>query len=423
MERRNFIKGAASLSAVTILNPDVVFSSGTKPAVRLGFIGCGGRGMADISSMSQNANVNIVAIADLFDDQIQAAKPKLDELNAAKGFPAISKSNIYQGSDAYLKLLNNKEVDAVLISSPCYTHPQFLEEAVAAGKHVYCEKPVAIDVEGCRRIEQLGERINGKVSVAIGFQVPHATPYAEMIKRIHRGDIGKIVNAQVYYMASEIPLKTFKGIPYDEARIRNHFHFRELSGGTLLDQGIHMIDFCNRALQSHPLSAMGYGGLNQGVEFGNAWNHYQVVFKYPNDINVSYHSIQLGKEFGDVCARFIGTKGIAEAHYSGGVFISGENAWDSGVVRNAAQLSAAEVSSGALTSSLHDANSNKHKNFINSIETGNYLNEIKQATESTLTAILGRNAAESREELSWDRIYFSNERIDPGLNLAQFNKI
>lgn len=423
MERRNFIKSAASLSAITILNPDVVLSSPTKPAIRLGFIGCGGRGMADISSMSNNANVNIIALADLFDDQIQAAKPKLDQLNAAKGFAAISKSNIYQGSDAYLKLLKNKEVDAVLISSPCYTHPEFLEAAVAAGKHVYCEKPVAIDVNGCRRIEQLGERINGKVSVAIGFQVPHATPYAEMIKRIHRGDIGKIVNAQVYYMASEIPLKSYKGIPYDEARIRNHFHFRELSGGTLLDQGIHMIDICNRALQSHPLSAMGYGGLNQGAEFGNAWNHYQVLFKYPNDINVSYHSIQVGKEFGDVCARFIGTKGIAEAHYSGGVFISGENAWDSGVVRNAAQLSAAQVSSGALTSSLHDANSNKHKNFINSIETGNYLNEIKSATESTLTAILGRNAAESREELSWDSIYFSNERIDPGLNLSQFNKI
>ncbi len=422
MERRNFIKGAATLSAVTILSPDAVFASGTKPAIRLGFIGCGGRGMADISSMSKNANVNIVAIADLFQNQIQAAKPKLDQLNAEKGFSAISKSNIYQGSDAYLKLLNNKEVDAVLISSPCYTHPEFLEAAVAAGKHVYCEKPVAIDVEGCRRIEQLGQRINGKVSVAIGFQVPHATPYAEMIKRIHSGDIGKIVNAQIYYMASEIPLKPYKELSYDEARIRNQFHFRELSGGTLVDQGIHMIDLCNRALQSHPLSATGYGGLNSGVEFGNAWNHYQVIFKYPNDVNVSYHSIQVGKQFGDVCARFIGTKGIAEAHYSGGVFISGENQWDSGVVRNSVELSAEQRAAGVFLSSLHDADMNRHKSFINSIETGNYLNEIKQAAESTLTAILGRNAAEAEKELSWDQMHFSNERIDTGLNLSQFNK-
>ncbi len=422
MERRNFIKSAASLSAVTILSPDAVFATGAKPAIRLGFIGCGGRGTADISSMSRNANVHIVAIADLFQDQLDVAKPKLDQLNAAKGFSAISKSNIYQGSDAYLKLLNNKEVDAVLISSPCYTHPEFLEAAVAAGKHVYCEKPVAIDVEGCRRMEQLAERINGKVSVAIGFQVPHASPYAEMIKRIHRGDIGKIVNAQVYYLASEIPLKPYKELSYDEARIRNQFHFRELSGGTLVDQGIHMIDICNRALQSRPLSASGYGGLNSGVEFGNAWNHYQVIFKYPNDVNVSYHSIQIGKQFGDVCARFIGNKGIAEAHYSGGVFISGENQWDSGVARNPTELSAEQKAAGVFLSSLHDADANKHKNFINSIETGNYLNEIKQAAESTLTAILGRNAAEAQEELSWDRMHFSNERIDPGLNLSQFNR-
>ncbi len=183
MERRNFIKSAASLSAVTILRPDSVFGSRANSAIRLGFIGCGSRGMADISSMSRNTNVNIVAIADLFDYQLQSAKVKLDQLNASKGFPAIRRSNIYQGSRAYLELMNNKDVDAVLISSPCYTHPEFLEATVAAGKHVYCEKPVAIDVEGCRRIEQLGERINGKVSVAIGFQVPHATPYAEMIKR------------------------------------------------------------------------------------------------------------------------------------------------------------------------------------------------------------------------------------------------
>ena len=128
MARRNFIKGAASFSAVTILSPAAVFALGTKPAFRLGFIGCGRRGMADISSMSKNTNLNIVAITDLFQDQIQVAKPKLDQLNAAKGFFAISQSNIYQSSCAYRKLLNNKEVDAVLISSPCYAHPAYNDQ-------------------------------------------------------------------------------------------------------------------------------------------------------------------------------------------------------------------------------------------------------------------------------------------------------
>src|SRR5690606_30128789 len=140
MERRNFIKSATALSAVTILKPGTVFGSKANSAIRMGIIGCGGRGMADISSLSQNANVNIVAMADLFDDQLQSAKARIDKLNAAKGFPAVQKTNSYRGSNAYLELINNQEVDAVLISSPCYTHPTFLEAAVAAGKHVYCEK-------------------------------------------------------------------------------------------------------------------------------------------------------------------------------------------------------------------------------------------------------------------------------------------
>ncbi len=422
MERRDFIKSAAALSTVTILKPSTVFGSQANSAIRLGFIGCGSRGTADISSMSRNTNVNIVALADLFDDQLATAKVKMDKLNADKGFPGIKKANIYRGSKAYLELLNNKDVDAVLISAPCYTHPGFLEAAVDAGKHAYCEKPAAIDVAGCRRIEQLGERLNGKVSLAIGFQVPHATPYAEMITRVRRGDIGKVVNAQVYYLASELPIKPYKGMSYDEARIRNHFHFRELSGGTLLDQGIHMLDICNQVLQAHPLSARGAGGLNEGASFGNAWNNYQAIYQYPDNINVSYHSTQLGKQFGDVCARFIGTKGIAEAHYSGGVFITGENQWDSGVARNAGEVTAEQRAAGIFLSALHDADANKHKSFINSIETGNYLNETGRGAESTLTAILGRNAAETGEEILWDGLRFSNEEIETGLNLSQFDK-
>ncbi len=105
---------------------------------------------------------------------------------------------------------------------------------------------------------------------------------------------------------------------YDETRIRNHYHFHEISGGCYLDQAIHMIDTCNWILGANPLYAIGEGSRKGGPDFGNAWTNYQVIYKYPNDVNVSVHSSKFGKVFGDVCARFIGTKGIAEAHYSGG---------------------------------------------------------------------------------------------------------
>ena len=420
MKRRTFVKNTAIVSSAAILSPRIVFGSKANSAIRMGIIGCGNRGTSVITTMSKNTNINIIAMADIFDSQLQTAVAKFNKLNADKGFPAIEKSNIYQGSKAYLRLLENKSIDAVLISSPAYTHPEFLIAAIAAGKHIYCEKPAAIDVEGCRQIELAGKSLDGKLSVAIGFEIRYATPYIELIKRIHNGDIGDIVSADLYYFSSGIPLNPYKDVPYDRARIRNHFHFLELSGGILIDQGIHMLDVCNWAVKQHPLEAMGTGGINHGSEFGNTWNNYQVVYKYSNDINMSIHCTQAGKQFGDVCARFMGTKGIAEAHYSRGVFINGENKWDSGVLRG--EPTPEQVASGAFTSSLYDADKNKVQSFINSIETKNYLNETQQGTESTLTAILGRNAAKAREKMTWDEMYVANEKIDPMLNLAQFDK-
>src|SRR6187397_1916374 len=137
MQRRTFINNTAAVSAFSILKPGIVFSTNANTAIRVGVIGCGNRGTAVITSMSKNTNSNIIAIADLFDDKLSAAEKNFNQLNAAKGFPALNKQNIHKGSKAYLKLLENKDVDAVLISSPAYSHVDFLEAAVAAGKHVY----------------------------------------------------------------------------------------------------------------------------------------------------------------------------------------------------------------------------------------------------------------------------------------------
>lgn len=422
LERRSFIKNSAIISAATILKPANVFTYKANSAVRMGIIGCGERGTAVISSISKNTNVNIVAMADIFDDQLQNKKSIYNQLNAAKGFPEISTSNMYQGSKAYLKLLENKEVDAVLISSPAYAHPEFLEAAVAAGKHVYCEKPVAPDVAGCKRVEHVGEKINGKLSVVIGFQIRHATPYVEMVRRIQSGAIGDVITAQLYYFSSGTAIKTINNASGDEMRIRNHYHFRSLSGGIVLDQGIHMLDVCNWTLQAHPLKAVGQGGKKGGPDVGDVWNNFQVLYQYPKDINVSFHSTQLGPHFGDVCAKFIGSKGTAEAHYSGGVFINGENNWDSGILKEGKEPTPEQKAAGTFLSSLYDADANKEIAFIESIETGNYLNQTRQGAESTLTAILGRNAALERKEMTWENIRSSNERLDPKLNLSQFDK-
>jgi hypothetical protein len=123
-----------------------------------------------------------------------------------------------------------------------------------------------------------------------------------------------------------------------------------------------------------------------------------------------------------VCARFVGTKGIAEAHYNGGVFIKGENGWDSGIVKSGGVLTPEQIAAGSSLSSLFDADKNKGKSFIDSIETGRYLNQLQSGCESTLSAVLGREAALRQELVTWDEVYFSSAKIDPRLDLNQFNK-
>ncbi|MES1224606.1 MAG: Gfo/Idh/MocA family oxidoreductase, partial [Bacteroidota bacterium] len=297
----------------------------------------------------------------------------------------------------------------------------FMEAAVAAGKHVYCEKPVATDVEGIRRVMEVGEQLNSKQSLAIGFQIRHASAYKEMVDRVQRGDIGDLITVQLYYFSSGSPLIDVKNVSNDEFRIRNHYHFRAMSGDTLLDQGIHMLDVCNWALKAHPVNAIGKGNRNGMGPVGDTFSNFEVIYEYPNDVNVSIHTTKVGPAFGDVCCKFIGTKGSAEAHYSGGVFITGDNKWDSGIAKSETELTAQQRASGVFSSSLHDADANKDIAFVKSIESGNFINEAKSGAESTLTALLGREAATAQRPMTWEEVYYSNERLDPKLNLGQFD--
>ncbi|MFW5830820.1 MAG: Gfo/Idh/MocA family protein [Prolixibacteraceae bacterium] len=418
MNRRTFLTSAAAISALTVLKPATVFGTKANSAIRVGIIGCGGRGTSVVTSMVNNTNAQIIAMADLFGYQLEKTKPKYDEVNKANDGIAVQQSKMYKGPLAYMDLIHDSDVDAVLISSPAFTHHVFLQEAVKAGKHVYCEKPVAPDVSGCHQVIRAGEQAKDKVSIAIGFQIRHASPYREMANRIRRGDIGEVVNAQLYYISSAIPKVEPVGNSHTEFMIRNHFHFRELSGGILLDQGIHMLDVCNWVLNEKPENSIGNGNRKGGPDFGDTYTNYQAVYDYPELRKVSLHSTQYGPKFGDVCARFIGTKGVAEAHYSRGVFIEGDNPWDSGVVKG--EPTQEQRASGAFTSALHDATPNKVKNFIGSIESGLLINEAQSGAVSTLSAILGRMSATGKEAVTWDEMFYSGQKYTPELNLEQF---
>jgi len=258
--------------------------------------------------------------------------------------------------------------------------------------------------------------------VTIGFQIRHATPYVEMAKRIQRGDIGDVVNVQLYYISGGSGKQVEPvGNSREEFMIRNHFHFRELSGGIFLDQAIHMIDVCNWVLNENPETGVGSGNRKGMPDFGDTFTNYQVIYEYPEETNVSVHSTQFGPTSSDVCARFIGTNGFAEAHYNRGVYIKGDNPWDSGVLVGK-EPTPEQRAAGVFTSSLQDSTPNKVKSFIQSIETGNLLNEARSGAMSTLSAILGRMGATAKEKIMWDEMFYSGQHYEPNMNLKQFDK-
>ncbi|HXG65244.1 MAG TPA: Gfo/Idh/MocA family oxidoreductase, partial [Blastocatellia bacterium] len=243
--RRDFMKlSMAAGAGLLIVKPESVYGSQANSAVSFGIIGCGGRGNAVAAEFVRSTGARITALADLFEDRLTATRVRLDKLAEEKGHGKIADAQVFQGSRAYEQLVQSP-VDAVIISTPPYFHPDHFEAAVAAGKHVYLEKPVATDLHGCKRILKAGERAQGKISIHVGFQLRYAPQFREVARRLHEGAVGDIVCVQSYYYSGDLERKAKPGMPPLEARIRNWVFDRALSGDILVEQNIHILDICN----------------------------------------------------------------------------------------------------------------------------------------------------------------------------------
>jgi predicted dehydrogenase len=392
-------QAAVAGAGLLIVKPQVVRGTQANSAIRLGIIGCGGRGNSVGADLVRNTDTRVVALMDLFDDRLNPTRERFDKMAEERGQAKISPSMIFKGHRAYQQLVQS-DLDAVLITSPPYFHPEQFEAAVAAGKHVYLEKPVATDVHGCKRVMKTGERAQGKVTVHVGFQTRFAPPFREMVERVHSGAIGDIACVQAYYYSGDLGRRAKPGMSPVEARIRNWVFDKVLSGDILVEQNIHIVDVCNWVLKSHPIKATGTCGRKARTDVGDVNDHFITTFSYPGDVHVSLNSTQFIKGWSDMAERFFGTKGVAETHYRGGVRIVGDNPWDSGV-----------------DNTLERAVPEKVKAFIESIKNGKLENEAAQGAESTLTAIMGRTAAYKGKEVTWEKIIKSDDKWDAKLNL------
>jgi predicted dehydrogenase len=422
MDRRQFVQtGSAVVSGMLLLKPRAAFGYEANSAVRHGLLGCGNRGTSVATSFAQNTSAQVVALADLFPDNLAAGREHFDKVNAGLGHQPIDGKLLFHGPHAFEQLAASKDVDLIQISTPPFFHVQHLEAAVASGKHVYCEKPVGIDVRQAKHALEIAKRVKPTQSVDVGFQCRNAPPIAAIAEKVKAGALGKIATVSGYYNAPASTEKKRDGESADEYRLRNWLWDRALSGDILVEQNIHIIDLCNWMVGSHPLKATATGGRDILDHFGDCWDNYQVDFTYPGNVHFSFASTQFGSDgVFEAGLKLFGARGSATVPYAGPMQITGENAWAWQDSTATAAGSGKFAANGAFADNLQYADRDKERTFIESITSGKSHNQIVEGVETALSCMLGRMAGYQKREVTWEDLLAHGENYELGFSLDQF---
>ena len=395
LDRREFMaRTGGAVISFSIMRPELVRGTQANSKVALGMIGCGGRGTWIADLFQQHGGYEIVAAMDYFPDRVNAFGKKYN----------VAPERCYSGLLGYRRMLEGK-IDAVAIESPPYFHPEQAAAAVEAGAHVYLAKPVAVDVPGCHSIEESSGKATAKNRCfLVDFQTRTDPFYQEAIKRVHNGDIGAILCGEAAYWAGSPftrQVEQLRANPADpELRLRAWGVDRALSGDIITEQNIHAIDVATWLMDNHPLRARGKGGLKSRSE-GTCWDHFSVIFTFPDEVIVTFASKQFGEGYDDIVCRMYGAKGTIDTHYAGSVSIRGEIPYEGGTSE---QL----YKEGAVSNIAA---------FYDDVTQSRFSNPTTApSVRSNLTTILGRMAAYKRSEVTWEQLMKSKERLDPKLH-------
>jgi len=397
LARRTFIKKSAQVGAATLVAGNSYVFAGASDTIRVGLIGAGGRGTGAgiIDCAESSKGVELVAIGDLFQDHIDEAPSRIKANLEKRGLPVneiykVPKDNIFVGFDAYQKVIESG-VDMVILTTPPNFRPMHLKAAVEAGKHVFMEKPVAVDPTGIRSVLKSSEMAKQKgLTVIAGTQMRRLLSNRETIKRIHDGAIGDIVAGQCFRSGGAMRnWNTEERVKKNEwsemeYQIRRWLFWTWLSGDFIVEMHVHNLDVINWVMNAHPLACVGLGGrqARTGMEYGNVFDHFSVEYTFPKDVRIEYMGTQIDNYAWRGDQRVSGTKGSAILDFRNGI-IKGDNPYTfEGESPNPSVL--------------------QYKEMIDSIRKGNALNEGKQIAESTMTAVMGRMSAYTGKTLEWD---------------------
>jgi len=399
--RRAFVRSSAAATAAATFAPATwatAVGRAGRETINIGVIGCGGRGTgAAANALEAHPATRIVAMADLFSDRLDSSFGNLSGMQQFAGRVDVPEEHRFTGFDAYRKLLAIKDIDYVILATPPHFRPMQFEAAIAAGKHVFMEKPVAGDPAGVRRVIAAGEAADEKgLCVVAGTQRRHHAIYLEIMNRIHDGAIGEVVSASCYWNQGGLWVHERQPHYTDmEWQIRNWLYFTWLSGDHICEQHIHNIDVCNWAFGKPPVRAMGMGGrqVRTDPRYGNIFDHFAIEFEYEGGRKMLSMCRQIDGCASRVSEFIQGTTGAAHTNH-GAAEITGATQWKyQGRAPNPYVV--------------------EHADLIDAITSGNRLNEARRVAESTLTAIMGRMSAYSGQELTFEQVLNSDLDLTP----------
>jgi len=402
--RREFLKTSAlvgSVLAAPAILPGSGLASEMTGTIRVGLIGCGGRGSGAASqAMSADPNVALTAMGDAFEDQLQKSLQSLQKEHGDK--VKVTPDKCFVGLDAYQKVIDSG-VDVVLLATPPGFRPVHLKAAVDAGKHVFCEKPMATDASGVRSVLESVKTARSKnLSLVAGFCWRRDAARREFYKRIHDGAIGDIRAIYATYYTGPVkpmpPAESRKsGMGDLEWQLRNWYNFVWLSGDGYVEQCCHSVDKVAWGMKDvPPLKAVAVGGRQTPNHQGNIFDHMFVVYEFPNDVRGFVGQRQVGDCYSENSDYLMGSEGFAKIPGWQAPFIKGKATWryhDTGPKTDMYQV--------------------EHNELFASIRAGKPINDGEWMAQSTLMGLMGRMAAYTGQEVTWEQAMNSQEKLVP----------
>jgi predicted dehydrogenase len=402
--RRQFLKTAAITSAAATLAQAPLVHAGGSSMLKVGLVGCGGRGTGAASqALRADSHVKLWAAGDAFENRLNGCVNHLQNDSAIAGKLDLGERR-FVGFDAYQQVINSG-VDVVLLCTTPHFRPIHLAAAVAAGKHVFCEKPMAVDGPGVRRVLAAAEEARRRrLSLVAGFCWRYYNPMRETVARIHDGAIGEIQVLHCNYLTSPVwYVDRQPNWTEMEYQVRNWYNFTWLSGDFNVEQHVHSLDKMGWLMQNqYPVRCYGTGGrsVRPTTNGGNIYDHMAVVYEFGNGARCFAMARQQPNCFSETTDWVAGTRGKASllGRGSPSYAITGANPW-----RYPASRLREDV----------DMYQSEHNELFASIRSGNPINDGEWMAKSTLMAIMGRVACYTGAAITWEQAMGSQENLSP----------